>query len=151
MPVLLHAMVLVVAAQEQQARLVEKKRWRNNAMIDDMMPDGVHEATGHVTLLKEHGGDVGAYCAAIRSVSRGFVKLQRATSTAKEHDSYMIIMSDWAVEQGFGALVEVKEVETTSTGAMRRVLQPAVNAQTASWLAASWARSLHRGHRERTQ
>ena len=36
-------MLLAVAAQAQQARLTEKKRWRDNARIDDMMPDGAHE------------------------------------------------------------------------------------------------------------
>ena len=41
-------MLLAVAAQAQQARLTEKKRWRDNARIDDMMPDGAHEATGEV-------------------------------------------------------------------------------------------------------
>ena len=54
-------MLLAVAAQAQQARLTEKKRWRDNARIDDMMPDGAHEATGEVARLKDHKGDVEFY------------------------------------------------------------------------------------------
>ena len=73
-------MLLAVAAQAQQARLTEKKRWRDNARIDDMMPDGAHEATGEVARLKDHKGDVAAYCAATRRTAQGFAKMQRATS-----------------------------------------------------------------------
>ena len=72
--------MLAAAGQAQVARLTEKMRYRNNAAIYDMMPQGA-ERIRALLRFKNYDGTLDEFCKEMRERAENFSRVQRAKST----------------------------------------------------------------------
>ena len=109
---------MVAPVARRRKLLLEKAETRDHKKMVKRLPAGSGGALRAVPKGKEFSTtakdgkrhtNVSAYCEAVRKSTDTFKDGHRATSTAMEHDDYMIRTNNWAERSGFGTYVLRRE------------------------------------------
>ena len=102
---------MLAAGTQAVGSKLQAKRGRPSKLMIGLMPAGSGKLDGVPARRDFEAGAAGTeqWAAAVEKATVGFSEAQRAFYTFREHQNYVVDISDWCEDQGIGAFVKKAE------------------------------------------